>query len=272
MALTSSKTAAQFCFQNLRVGFWNIQKKNNLEIGSYVSDLLVSKDLDLLLLSEFENFDPTPCLVGKYIIIDSGPNCKKVMAISKVGLDFCVATDDRRYVLLKSYKYGCSLVGLHLRDNVHGDSNDLDRHDVLQNILEDLVSAKMDHHILLGDFNCLPTDWEMIDSKGLHAVLFKEELNIDSGETPKHYNPILLSLNENGPNYGSFRYVNDRCRLYWYAYDQVVVSRSLSDSISGIEYLRSINGRSLMSSQGISPSVSDHLPLIFVIKESENGQ
>lgn len=265
--ITEYKGNALTRSRDLRVGYWNIKKKKTAEIGPYISDLLLTKDLDLLLLSEFENFEPNDILSSEYMIIAPGPTCKKVLAITKRDLDFRVVTDGNRFVLLLSYKYHCALVGLHLRDNTYGENQDLDRRDTLLEILEGLSTTKEEHHVLVGDFNCLPTDREMTDTKGLHAVLFRGELDTEGGVKPKHYNPILLSLNEEHLNYGSYRYTKDQCRLYWYPYDQVVVSRSLADSISNVEYLRSIRDKSLMSPRGISPSVSDHLPLVFVIKE-----
>lgn len=94
--------------RDLRIGYWNINKRKNEEIEPHISDFLAEKNLDVLLLSEYEDFTPASILGSKYKIVGPGPTCKKVLTISKKCIDFQIATDSERFVLLTSEKYRCA--------------------------------------------------------------------------------------------------------------------------------------------------------------------
>ena len=83
----------------------------------------------------------------------------------------------------------------------------------------------------------------------------------------KHYNPMLLLLNEKDELYGAYRYLDAIHPSYWYTFDQVIVSKNLMNSISNIDFLKNIKGKSLMSNKDTTPYISDHLPLVFEIGE-----
>lgn len=258
-------------FMDLRIGFWNIKEKN---LSSYIYDLLISQDLDLLFLSEHHEFLANLSakdLPKTYEIMRPGPLCQKVMAIKKVNLDFFVCTDGKRYIALKSNSLQTTIVALHLTDNTNDGKAYFKRYEELKMVLEASHSINNAKEIFVGDFNCMPYADELTSIEGMHAVLFKKEVESRKTKKKKRYNPMLLHLNEQDETYGSFRYASGECPLYWYAYDQVIVSEPLVDLITDIEYLKYVNKRPLMSSKGINPSVSDHLPLTFRIKEISNG-
>ena len=254
-----------------RIGYWNIHKVEEGIILPFLLNLLNEYDLDLLFLSEHQGLTPAfeQNLPSSYKMVKQGPNCEKVIAIQKNSLDFNVVNDEKRYMLLSSKKNGYSIVGLHLQDNVHNsDYASRDREYELKRILEALNQTRNENEILVGDFNCMPDAPEIANKDGLNAVLFKDELNMPytAHEKKRFYNPMLLTLNEENKMYGSLRYVADKRTIYWYAYDQVVVSATLANRICNIKYPRVIGGKSLMSSKNINPRVSDHLPLVFAIK------
>ena len=254
----------------LKVGYWNIQKKQSDVIVPFILDLLKEKELDVLFLSEFDNLNvdfESTYLLPNYRIVNKSPVCEKVMAIQNAGLDFEVRTEDRYYVTITSKIFECMIVGLHLKDNVNDSKANLDRLKQIASIMEASKKLNYSKRVFVGDFNCMPYDDELIDFDYLHAVLFKTEMKTNADSREKHYNPMLLALSEEKQQYGSLRYTSGNHSLYWYAFDQVIVSEILMESICEVEYLKSISGNSLMSPRGSSPQVSDHLPLVFKIKE-----
>lgn len=249
---------------NLKVGYWNINKRDNSQIESFINDLVNAEQLDLLFLSEFENLDVT-FIKSPYQVIPATPNCKKVLVIQKENLDYIIKNEEQRFVLVTSDLLNCSVVGLHLEDNSHGDASK-DRLETLRRIMEAAYRTDYKNKIFVGDFNCMPYDDELVNYYVMHSVLFKKEMKSNNNQYKKHYNPMLLLLNEQNEMYGSYRYTNKKHSLYWYGYDQVIVSESLVDSIYDVKYLKTIKGISLMSKGGVSPSISDHLPLVFEIR------
>lgn len=250
----------------LKFGYWNTNKKDHEHIASYIIDLLYSENLDVLFLSEF-SFSPqlfaNNYLPNEYCILDHPGVCTKVLAISKRGLDLFIANEEDRFLVLSSRSLNVSVVGLHLPDNCNDNNSQIKRGNCLSNILEAINTIKNIYDVFVGDFNCMPYSNELTTIYGLHCVLFKKEAKTRTGGRKKHYNPMLLLLNEENQMYGSFKYSSDSCPLYWYAFDQVIVSDNLCNKIFNIRYLKTINGKSLMSRNGSKPRVSDHLPLVF---------
>ena len=252
---------------NLKIGFWNINNKSGAEIGEYIKELVDDKSLDVLLLSEYQlikaelyNF-----LLDGYEIICGSGVCKKVIIIKRKKLDFQVCTEGNRYLVLKSKIMDLVIVGLHLQDRRNYDENV--RIEEIRKALEAVKETNCKKSLFVGDFNCMPFDKELTTSTGMHAVLFKKEMKDNKNGKEKHYNPMLLLLNEGDQMYGSYRYIDNSYPLYWYSFDQVIVSKKLMNSIYDIEYLKSIKKKTLLSKKYDNPSISDHLPLVFRIGE-----
>ena len=254
----------------LKIAFWNIHNEDCNSIANYLVDLLLSFDLELLFLSEHKSIESSfeKYLPNNYTILKNAGICQKVMAIAKKDCDFLVSSEERRFLVVTSKSLKYTVVGLHLPSDYSDKKACLERSQILRNILEASNNFKSNKEIFVGDYNCMPYADELLDIFGMHSVLFKNEMESNVlASHKKHYNPMLLELNENNNVYGSFRYTSGVCNLYWYAYDQVIVSSDLVNSIFDIQYLKSINGKSLMSPTGVEPLVSDHLPLVFKIKE-----
>ena len=251
----------------MKIGYWNINKKNLKEIGVFIVDLIAEHNLDVLLLSEFNNLNKkelADIIPNEYMIVETSGLCDKVLTIVKRSTDYKSITEGKRYIILKSNKCDLVIVGLHLSDRRNYPQS-LKRIDELNNILESIKHVNCSKYIFVGDFNSSPFDDELTCCSGMHSVLFKKEMNNAEDGKVKHYNPMLLVLEEQKETYGSYRYIDSTFPLYWYSFDQVIVSKQLMNSICDIKYLKMIKGKTLMSKSDINPVVSDHLPLIFKI-------
>ncbi len=254
----------------MNVGYWNINKKNNKEILVYILSFLTELNLDLLFISEYENinFDEfKESIINNDYEIKEGLSCKKVIMIKKNNLDYNIVTDSKRFIISKSQNQKMTIASLHLQSNPN--SNSSERGDTMHDLYEDLTSDEkiFDKVILLGDFNCLPTDEELVKRGKIRSIPFKEEVR-RSDEQYMFYNPILLMLNEKSRDYGSFRYTGSYNSIIWFPFDQVMVSRELIDRIDNVMYLKKVGNLDLVNDNGY-PNVSDHLPLFFTILEEE---
>ncbi len=251
----------------MNIGYWNINKKNNLTITPYIISLLKDCKLDLLFLSEYENLNVYQlnndiekygynCIVGNV--------CEKVIMLKRQASDFYLPTEDERFIVAQSLKNKTTIVGLHLESQMIQNS-DFNRMKTMSRIYDTIKSLreKYDNVVLVGDFNCLPTDRELLDKEKIQCIPYKEEVR-NSKNNDIFYNPILLFLNETNKQYGSLRYVCNEYTLMWYPFDQVMVSKNLIDSINNIKYLKYVGNKSFVSKNDI-PNISDHLPLIFSI-------
>lgn len=256
--------------KTFKIGYWNINKKDGDYIVPFILDLLIEKDLDLLFLSEFQNAETEIInrIPAGYSLIKHSPICKKVLAIQKDILDFSTLTEEDRYILVFSKTHDLLIVGLHLQSDTNDSKNSSrERTKTLNSIMEAARRVGSENEVFVGDYNCMPFAEELTDFDGMHSVLFKGEMKTNANSKPKHYNPILLRLNEDDKTYGSFRYTANNYSYYWYAFDQVIVSEALVDSVFDIEYLKELGKKSLMSPNKVNPMVSDHLPLTFSIRK-----
>lgn len=83
----------------------------------------------------------------------------------------------------------------------------------------------------------------------------------------RFYNPTMNYISEDLSNYGSVYYSSRIDSLYWFCYDQILVRKPLVNSITTLNYCRTIKSRSLIKKKAPDKTISDHLPLIVNIKE-----
>lgn len=265
----------------LNILFWNL-KKNSLE--DYIIDCIVENNIDIAVFSEYEGIDFTKIdkNLGKLYrrVIDLKDD-GKVTLIAKTTFSVEKIQTQNRYNIynIKTAINEYILVALHLEDRRNYETDD--RKYTIQNLVADTVQTeelfKCYNTIIIGDFNANPYDKEMLSFYAFNSVLFKEV--IEKNEFKKHnkqrrkhfYNPILHFLSENTKMYGSFYYTKKHKSPYWYCLDQVLVRKSLVNSIIHLEYLKKIDTRNLLKNAVPNQKISDHLPLLVNLQEVENG-
>ena len=122
--------------------------------------------------------------------------------------------------------------------------------------------------------NASPFDSELIDKDGFNAVLYREIIENKSKVKFKGkyfrllYNPVIDHISENNKQYGSFYRSDGIDSLYWYCFDQVLITRELVPNFKVMEYCRSTGGKFLISKTCPNSKISDHLPLIVKFERS----
>ena len=109
------------------------------------------------------------------------------------------------------------------------------------------------------------------------TVLFKTIIDKSELTNPKtfkrkrFYNPILHYISEDTEMYGSFYHEKESKTPYWHCLDQVLVRKSLANTVNHVEYVKKIGTKDLLINAIPNEKISDHLPLLVNLQEVENG-
>lgn len=263
--------------------YWNLKSNKNEE---YIALLIKEHSIDIALFSEYSGTDfnaiAHTLLSDAYQFYEGYGGCEKVVMLAKKSIQVEINREHSRYVLYSiisdSSKY--IVAGTHLPSNPNTDADG--RKMVIRELIADLREQEKIHKhsysIIIGDLNASPFDDELIQKDSFNAVLYKEiirkrkEVVYQGRKFRLLYNPILNHISERNHQYGSFYYTGGSKSLYWYCYDQILMTRDLIDSFQGMEYCQSINGKSLLKEISPNKSISDHLPLIAKFGRSANNE
>lgn len=257
--------------------FWNLQKKPN---EKHIANCLIENNIDIALFSEYQNNDFKKLCsksLNAYKWEEGNGGCNKITLLCKVPINVTIKREQDRYVLYEINKTNFHFIicGTHLQSRTHSDPakriNTIGR---LVNDIKNLEdSIKCHTTIIIGDFNANPYDPELLQMDAFHAVLFKDVIKKSETRTVngqsyrRFYNPIIHFLSEDTKMYGSFYYSNDSSTPVWHCLDQILVSKSLVESISNVKYLKNIKNINLINKVRPNAKISDHLPLFAEIKE-----
>lgn len=265
----------------LNILFWNL-KRNAIE--DYIIDCIVENNIDIAIFSEYEgiNFLTIESALGNLYTRILGVQADgKVSLIAKKTFIVEVVQQQHRYSLY-SVKTGVKdyiLSAIHLEDR--GNYETEDRVETIKCLVGDIEKTeellKCNNTIVIGDFNANPYDEELLSKYAFNAVLFKaiigrsEVTNPNSIKRKRFYNPILHYISEDTEMYGSFYYEQNHMTPYWHCLDQILVRKSLVDSVVDVKYLKKINLRGLLGGKVPNKEISDHLPLVVCLQEVGNG-
>lgn len=263
--------------------YWNLHSNGNEE---YISHLLNEHSIDIAIFSEYSKTDfkaITNSEISKgYRLCKSCGGCDKVIMLAKQSVQVQVSREHCRYVIY-SVIHDLSryiIVGTHLPSKPHADANDRERviRELMYDLKEQEKKEKHSNSIIIGDFNASPFDKEIILKDTFNAVLFKEviqkknEIEYQGHKYRLLYNPILNHISENNHQYGSYYYTSGSNTLYWYCYDQILMSKNLVHKFDEMQYCQFINGMPLIKRLCPDKRISDHLPLVAKFKEGENNE
>lgn len=261
--------------------FWNL-KRNAVE--EYIIDCIVEKNIDIAVFSEFDGIDfiKIEKSLGKmYSRILALQDDEKVALIAKKTFAVTNIQPQDRYNIYKieTAVKNYLLAAVHLEDRRNYEV--ADRIDTIKSLVADITVTeelfKCNNTIVIGDLNANPYDEELLSKYAFNAVLFKKIIEKNELTNPKtlkrkrFYNPILHYISETNEMYGSFYYDSEHMTPYWHCLDQVLVRKSLANTINHVEYLKKINKKDLLKNTIPNEKISDHLPLFVNIQEVGNG-
>ncbi|WP_373217787.1 hypothetical protein [Ruminococcus sp. 5_1_39BFAA] len=230
------------CDELLNILFWNL-KRNAIE--DYIIDCIVENNVDIAVFSEFNgiNFINIEKNLGKmYGRILAAQDDRKVTLIAKNTFSVTILQQQNRYSIynVKTAVKDYLLAAVHLEDRRNYKS--AERIDTIKRLVADIEQTeellKCNNTIVIGDLNANPYDEELLSKYAFNAVLFKtiidksELTNPNSSKRKRFYNPILHYISEDTEMYGSFYHEKDYMTSYWHCLDQVLVRKSLVNSVN----------------------------------------
>jgi len=260
----------------LNILFWNL-KRNSIE--NYIVEFIAENNVDIAAFSEFDGIDFIKIenklkKMYRRIVLQKD---RKVTLIAKTTFSVEVVQEQSRYNIynIKTAVNDYLLAAIHLEDRIHYETED--RVNTIQSLVASIEeiekSLKCCNTIVIGDFNANFCDEELLSKYAFNAVLFKriidksELTNPHSLKKRRFYNPILHFISEDTDMYGSFYYEQGPKTPYWYCLDQVLVRKSLVNSINRVEYLKRTKTKELMKNRIPNREISDHLPLLVSLLE-----
>ena len=173
------------------------------------------------------------------------------------------------------------LVGIHLPSKLNARDNDqtVVISDLIHDISEAKSEIKTDSVLIVGDFNANPFEDMILSVNGIHAIPYadivalKRKRTVYGKQRELYYNPMWNFLGDYQVNNGMTYYYdsNHAVNLYRNIFDQVILSASMVKcfEMKSLSILKNIGEYFFVDSKGHpwSDKFSDHLPIVFSIKE-----
>ena len=261
----------------LNLLFWNL--KNN-SIENIVAECLIENDVSLAAFAEYKGLDFTlleELALYQYHSVESLKENVHIRLMVQNGIKATAIQEQSRYSIfqietgLKKYL----LVAIHLEDRRNYDPDD--RIDTIKHLIADLEKHEEEtdcyQTIVIGDFNANPYDKELLSVYGFNAVMFKDLIlqseyrRYKYSEHKRFYNPILDYIFASNKMHGSFYHIDDASTPIWHCIDQILLRKELVECFEKLEYILKIGDTELIKTKRPDKSISDHLPLLAIIKE-----
>lgn len=262
----------------MKILFWNTHQNPN--INQVICNIVWEKEIDIVSLAEYSAnlgdlislLSANDVFMQKYITV----GCEKVTMLGRI-LNVTPGTQSSRYsIQIINGKH--ILCSMHLPSQLFGDEED--RKIVMQSIIHDVLQheaiLKTNYSILLGDFNEDPYDVGCVSANHFHGLPCRDdairEKRVVQGNTFfMFYNPMWNLYGDFTSPPGTYYHTTSiAVTPFWHMFDQVMIRPSLIEKFIP-------NSFEIVTHAGVIPLLdqsshpdkkySDHLPIIFEIKE-----
>lgn len=262
----------------LRICFWNTNK--NIEINRYIVDIICENNVDIFVLAEY--------IADLEKLQLQLRNCKYETEKSiTVGCDR-ITILKRKYNMEPGFqnKY-CSLqivnnkyilTCLHLPSKIYAER--LKKDIAIRRIIEEIQRyeklLKIDKTIIVGDVNENPYETGCLGADRFHGIpvyqdAMRKYRTIMDERFEMFYNPMWNLLGDFSFPPGTYYYMgNEVNNSFWNIYDQVMIRPCIRDFFVDSELkiiCETENGKLIDENNHPSKNISDHLPIIFEIRE-----
>lgn len=258
--------------------FWNTYHNNN--INDVLTELIIEHDVHIVILAEYtaNSKNLIDQLSKKNIDIQEYHSCsERIKMFGRVeNIQYRTDTDKSIIRVINNKDILCCI---HLNSNIYSGNEEF-REILIEQIMKDVLEVEKEFNtentIVVGDFNSNPYDSSLINARYFHAISVYEEAKkkkrvIAGKDYSMFYNPMWNFLGDFKEPFGTYYYSgNSAVNPFWNIYDQVIIrpalkSRFLNDSLMIIKETKT---RYLLDNRGHpNKEISDHLPIIFEIKE-----
>ena len=263
---------------NLKYLFWNTH--HNKKINDILSEIIIENDISIALLAEYTANESE--LIEKLAIQNIGiqeyGSCSdRIKIFGRIkNIQYRTDTDHAVIRIINDKDILCCV---HLNSKIYSDHENY-REILIEEIIKDIQDVEKElmteNTIVVGDFNINPYDSSLINARYFHGLPVYEVAKRKSREIAgkkyyMFYNPMWNLLGDFQKPYGTYYYRgSDPVNTYWNMYDQVIIrpalrKRFVNDSLIIIQETKT---RYLLDRNGHpDKKISDHLPIVFEIKE-----
>ena len=262
----------------MKILFWNTY--NNPNINSVICDIVKEKQIDLIALAEYVGA-PADLIsrlavnnISMFLYPTTG--CKRITLFGTIR-NVQQGAQDSRYSI-QIINNSIILCCLHLPSRLYAE--DEDHAIIIQRIIHDIEEHETTLHskksILMGDFNEDPYDSGCLSANNFHGLPSADDASRGQREVQgtlfsMFYNPMWNCFGDFSSPPGTFYHANSKAKTpFWHMFDQVLIRPCLISSFNqeSLEIITKIDAISLLDNNAHPDKrYSDHLPIIFEIKE-----
>ena len=256
---------------------------NTCTINQYIIDLILENKIDIIVLAEYK--DNGQKLI--YDLIQKGIFMKKYITsgcdrIKMFGtIKNVLPANQNKYYSIQIIDNKYILCGMHLPSRIYSDHKEK-RNIVIDTIISDVNELehryKIENTILLGDMNENPYETGCINATKFHGIPSGDDAKrgsrkIMSRTFKMFYNPMWNLFGDFSYPPGTYYYNgNESDSSFWNIYDQVMIRPSMRDLFvdQSLKIVFETQNHSLIDKfKHPQKSISDHLPIVFEIKEED---
>ena len=260
--------------------FWNTHHNNN--INDILCELIIENEISIVLLAEY-TAEPDKLieqLAIQNVTMRMYSSCSERIKMFGCIENFQYRTDSD-HAVIRIINDKDILCCVHLNSKIFSDHGDY-REIIMEQIIKDIQDVenelKTENTIVVGDFNINPYDSSLINARYFHGIPVYEETKrksrvIAGKEHYMFYNPMWNLLGDFEQPYGTYYHAgNDIVNTYWNIFDQVIIRPALRNRfmLDSLKIVKETKTRFLLDNNGYpNKRISDHLPIVFEIKEEE---
>lgn len=258
--------------------FWNTHR--NRMINSVLCELIYENNVSIVILAEY--FAETSELIT--MLADWGigmkrydSGCPRIAILGTIDeVEMRGKSDHASIQIINGKDIVC---GVHLNSKKYA-GHETYREVQMGAIVHDIQTLEeeigTENTVIVGDFNINPYDPDCIDSRYFHGIPVLDEAERRTRKVAKKeyrmfYNPMWSFLGDYTQPYGTYYYnTSGTQNTYWNIFDQVIYRPALKKRFvkESLKILTETEKRYLLDRKGHpDKKISDHLPIIFEIKE-----
>lgn len=266
--------------------FWNTHR--NADINSVICELIAENNISIVVLAEYvaDIGELIGLLSIRHRIKMRAYNgcCERIKVIGMVKN--VMPYFDNGNTTIQVIDNRDILCCVHLNSKIFSDHQGY-REILIEQVIREIQRIEKDlgteNTIVVGDFNINPYDPSCMDARYFHGMPIYEESErksrtIAGTEYSMFYNPMWRLLGDEKKPYGTYYHSgNDTINTYWNIYDQVIIRPAVRKRFvdESLKIVTETQTRYLLNTKGHpDENISDHLPIIFEIREEDccNGK
>ena len=263
----------------MKIAFWNTNKNTN--INEVIRDIIRENKINIMVLAEYK--DNIECLIDMLNVFGLGMRkyltigCDRIVMLG--NMEKMDQGNQGKHYTMQIINDDFVFCAMHLPSNIYGNSQEK-RNIVIDSIVNDINELEFERNtdktIIIGDLNENPYSPGCIEASKFHGIPSGDDSSrvtrTISGKAFKmFYNPMWNLLGDFQFPPGTYYYDGSTTNnSFWHIFDQVMIRPSLREQFveEQLKILTATNTISLLDeNKHPNKEISDHLPIVFEIKE-----